>query len=103
MATIFHQIQYWTYNIPAGGSLWLSYGPGEQFKDGTVQVSCCASTDVGDHSYTQTLSVPEIFITSVPHIVGDIFFKDVYVGFNIVNRGQNPINFFSVALTVINP
>ena len=31
MATTSHQIQYWTWNIPAGQSLWLSYGPDDRF------------------------------------------------------------------------
>jgi hypothetical protein len=103
MATVFHQIQYWTYTLAPGGSLWLSYGPDGRYKDGTVQVTCCASTSVGGQIFTQTISVPEVFITSVPLISGDLVFDSYYAGFNVTNRGQNTINFFSVALTVINP
>jgi hypothetical protein len=111
MATVFHQIQYWTYTIAPGSSLWLSYGPDDKYKDGpydkykdgTVQVTCCASTSVGGQIFTQTISVPEVFITSVPLISGGLVFNSYYAGFNVTNRGQNTINFFSVALTVINP
>lgn len=105
MATVFHQIQYWTWNLAPGQSLWLSYGPDDRYKNGTVQVMCSPSTEVGDtyaHA-TQTLSVPEVFNTVVPTVHGDIVDKSAYAGFNIWNRGNKTVKHFAVALTVIGP
>lgn len=104
MATVFHQIQYWTWNLPPGTALWLSYGPDDRYKDGTVQVMCSPSTQVGSvgHS-TQTLSVPEVFNTVVPTVSGDLLFTAAYAGFNVTNRGDGTVEHFSVALTVIGP
>jgi hypothetical protein len=105
MATIFHQIQYWTWIIPPGEALWLSYGPDDRYKNGTVQVTCSPATPVGDttvHS-TQTLLTPEIFNTQVPTVQGDLVTTRAYTGFNVTNRGSNTIKYFSVAITVIGP
>jgi len=105
MATVFHQIQYWTYTLPPGQALWLSFGPSDMYKNGTVQVMCCPSTQEGDTTVqrTQTLSVPEVFNTQVPTGSGDIGSTDCYAGFNIWNRGNYTIKYFSVAITVIGP
>lgn len=103
MATVFHQIQYWTYTLPPGRQVWLSYGPDDRYQNGTVQVTCKASTFVEGQIFTQTISVPEVFITSVPLRAGDLVFNSYYAGFNVTNRGQNTINYFSVAITVIGP
>jgi hypothetical protein len=103
MATVFHQIQHWTYTLAPGDAFWLSYGPDDRYKNGTVQVTCCASSQVEGQIFTQTISVPEVFITSIPSRAGDITFDSVYAGFNVTNRGQNTINYFSVAITVISP
>jgi len=105
MATVFHQIQYWTWNIPPGGALWLSYGPDDRYKNGTVQVMCSANTQVGDTSVqgTQTMSIPVVYNTTVPIRDGDLVLIDSYAGFNVTNSGQNAIKYFSVAITVIGP
>ena len=105
MATTFHQIEYWTWNIPAGQSLWLSYGPSDRYKNGTVQVMCCPSTQVGDTTVhrAQTISVAPVYNSAVPSLSGDLVFESVYAGFNVTNSGQNEIKYFSVALTVIGP
>jgi len=105
MATIHHQIQHWTWDIPPGGSLWLSYGPDDRYKNGTVQVTACPSTQVAGTTIqqTQTLSVPEVFISQVPTLMGDIVLTSAYAGFNVTNRGDYTIRYFSLALTVIQP
>lgn len=105
MATTFHQIQYWTWTIPPGQALWLSYGPNDAYKNGTVQVMCSPSTQVGDSSIhrTQTISVAPVYNTVVPSFSGDILFESAYAGFNVTNSGQETIKYFSIALTVIGP
>jgi hypothetical protein len=105
MATVFHQIQYWTWTLAPGQSLWLSYGPDDRYKNGTVQVMCSPATQVGDTTVqqTQTLSVPEVFNTQVPTVSGDLVFTSAYAGFNVTNRGNYTIKYFSVAITVIGP
>lgn len=104
MAAIHHQIEYWTWSLAPGGALWLSYGPDERYKNGSVQVSCCPSTQVGETTVhrTQTLTVPEIYITQVPHVSGDIVSTSAYAGFNIVNAGTDTVRYFSICLTVVN-
>ena len=106
MATVFHQIQYWTHTLAPGDTFWLSYGPDDRYKNGTVQVTCCVN-DVGIQerplTVTQTLSVPELFITTNTTRSGDLDYVGYHVGFNVTNRGQHTIKFFSVAITVIGP
>jgi hypothetical protein len=103
MATVFHQIQYWTLTIPPGQAVWLSYGPDDRYSNGTVQVMCSPSSQVGSQVLQQTISVPEVFNTVVPQLDGDITINSYYAGFNIFNRGQNTIQNFSVAITIIGP
>jgi hypothetical protein len=105
MATTFHQIQYWTWVIAPGNSLWLSYGPSDKFKSGTVQVMCFPSPVVADsptsEERTQTLYVPIVYNAMPPTFVGDE--THCYAGFNIFNGGQYAVRYFSVALTIIGP
>jgi hypothetical protein len=113
MATTFHQIQYWTWDIAPGNALWLSYGPDVRYKRGTVQVTACPSTllpwtdpAAPAQFRTQTLYVPVVYITQIPtsETPGPFpaFGLDhCYAGFNIINGGQHAIRWFSVALTVI--
>jgi hypothetical protein len=104
MATVHHQIEYWTATIPPGGAFWLSYGPDDRYENGTVQVMCTPSVQVGGGQHrTVTLSVPELFNTQVPTVSGDIVRIATYVGFNVTNRGTETIKYFSVALTIIGP
>ncbi|MEE6307912.1 hypothetical protein V1634_13875 [Plantactinospora veratri] len=51
----------------------------------------------------QTLVVPEVFNTTVPSVQGDLVFTYAYAGFNVWNRGNYTVRYFSVALTVIGP
>lgn len=105
MANVFHQIQYWTLTIPPGGYQWLSYGPDQRYENGTVQVTCNPSTQLGGSTIyrTQSLGVPEVIITTVPTLDGDLVFNSTYAGFAIYNRGQETVSNFSVALSVIQP
>ncbi|MEJ2885212.1 hypothetical protein [Actinomycetospora aeridis] len=106
MASVFHQIQYWTLTIPPNGYQWLSYGPDARYRTGTVQASCNPATPQGPGSTvhrTHSLGVPEIIITSIPLVQGDLVFTNTYAGFAIWNRGQETVYNFSVALSVIQP
>lgn len=104
MATVSHQIQYWTWTIPPSQSLWLSYGPSEAYKTGTVQVACCPSTSLpGNRIGNVTLDVPVVYITQIPTRDGDIVLEDCYAGFNIVNGGQETVQYFSVAISIVGP
>jgi hypothetical protein len=115
MATTFHQIQYWTLDIPVGSAVWFRYGPDNRYKNGTVQVTACPYTllpwtdpAAAAHFGVQGLYVPVVYITQYPHsetVVGFPHFAtdDCYVGFNVFNGGFNVIKQFSVAITVIGP
>jgi hypothetical protein len=104
MASVFHQIQYWTFPIPVGGAVWLSYGPNDSYKTGTVQMMCSPYTQVGDTTVQQTQTIAvEAFNTQVPTISGDIVTTSCYAGASIANRGQYAIKYFSFALTIIGP
>jgi hypothetical protein len=105
MATITHQIQYWTYTIPPGQVLGLQYGPDDNYKTGTVQVMCCPSTYQAGTTvnYTQGIVIPAVENTNIPLVSGDIVTEAAYVSFNVTNVGQNTINYFTVAITVIGP
>ncbi|MCP2164763.1 hypothetical protein [Goodfellowiella coeruleoviolacea] len=104
MATTFYQIQYWTWTLAPGQAVWLSYGPSDRYRTGTVLVTCSPDTaSTGTAQVTQTISVPETFNTVVPTVSGDLVFKNAYTGFNVTNRGGNTIKYFSVAISVIGP
>jgi hypothetical protein len=105
MASVFHQIQYWTWDIAPGRSLWLSYGPSDAYKKAVVQAMCCPSTQVGSTTVhgTQTIYTPIMYNTQTARVQGDIVFESCYAGFNLFNGGQNAIRYFSVQLSVIGP
>jgi hypothetical protein len=108
MATIHHQSQFWTYEngIAPGQSVWLSYGPDDKYKTGTVQVYAYPTTQEGSsvHNQTQTLQVQPLFSSAVPvpDFVGGVA-SEAYVGFNITNAGQYTIRQFWLTITVIGP
>jgi len=104
MASVFHQIQYWTFPIPPRGAVWLSYGPNEAYKSGTVQIMCSPNTQVGDSTLqrTQTISTV-VYNTQVPTVSGDLVRTDCYAGVSIANTGDYAIKYFYLALTVIGP
>jgi hypothetical protein len=107
MATITQWSQYWTPPSPGlapGEPFWLSYGPDDIYLKGSVQVMAVPNTAIdGTVHRQQTLSVPEVFITIVPHVQGDLVFHSAYTGFNIYNRGQNTVKHFWLYITVIGP
>jgi hypothetical protein len=105
MATLHHQTEFWTHDLAPGQGVWISYGPSDMFKNGTVQVSATPATNVGGTTVhrVQTLSVPEVFITQVPFVSGDIVTTAAYAGFNVFNRGQHAVRNFALTLTVIRP
>jgi hypothetical protein len=47
--------------------------------------------------------VTEVFNTQVRTEHGDLTFYDAYVSFNVTNRGQGTIKYFSVTQTIIGP
>jgi hypothetical protein len=109
MATTFHQIQYWNLDIAPGNSRRLRYGPAVKYGRGTVQVTCCpftwepgVSPTAPAQFRTQTLYVPEVYITSIPFSETSMA-AHTYAEFNIVNGGQHAIRAFSVTITVIGP
>jgi hypothetical protein len=105
MATITHETEYWTWSLAPGQSIWLSYGPDDRCKTGTVHVMCSPYTQAGDTTghRTQTLSVPEVFNTQVPTVSGDLVFTEAYAGFSIFNRGNDTIKYFSLTITIVGP
>jgi len=108
MATITHQQQFFTYQngIAPGQSVWLSSGPADKYKNGTVQVYAYPSIqELGTiHNHTQTLQVQPLFATAVPvrDVLGEVG-NEAYVGFNITNAGQHTIWQFWLHITVIGP
>lgn len=107
MATVFHQIQYWTYTLPPGQSAWFTYGPDDRYKNGTVQVTCCPDTQVygtNPPNYeTQSLTVPQVYNVQSPQLDGDLVFNSCSIGFYVVNNGSYTVGQFSIAISVIGP
>jgi hypothetical protein len=109
MATVEHFT--YQYDLGVGGLLpgqshWVSYGPADGFKDGTVILKAYPATNVGSSTThaANVLSVGDIFSTAVPVFAGGgIVLSEGHVGASITNAGQQSIRWFSVNLTLIRP
>jgi hypothetical protein len=110
MATVEHFGPY-HYDLGSGGlgpqqSTWISFGPDDRFKDATVIITPHPSPDVAGTSSSvamNVLSVGDIFVTTVPTIVGDLVLTEAHAGASITNGGQQPVRYFSAYLSVIRP
>jgi hypothetical protein len=102
MATVEHFT--YQYDLGAGAllpgqSYWVTYGPADGFRDGTVILKAYpATTDAAS-----VLSVGDIFSTAVPVFAGGTLLSEGHVGASITNAGQQSIRWFSVNLTLIRP
>jgi hypothetical protein len=109
MATVDHFGPY-HYDLGSGGlgpqqSYWISFGPDDRFKDATVIITPHPSPDVAGTTSvaSNVLSVGDIFVTTVPFLVGDLVLTEAHVGASITNGGQQPVRYFVAYLSVIRP
>jgi hypothetical protein len=104
MATVTHLNQYWTLDIPPGGSATLQWGPSEDFRRGTVQVMCSPDPFFGPDALrgAMTLVVPEVRNRVTPFLSGSFWSTRQNVEFTIFNRGPYAVRNFYVTVTTIN-
>jgi hypothetical protein len=108
MATVEHFAYPYDLGDPGlspGQSYWVSYGPDDRFKDGTVILRPYPATNVGGTSThaSNVITVGDIFSTAVPNFAGDIVFSSGHVGANITNAGPQPIRWFTLLMTIVRP